>query len=91
MEETEKKDKKEAIIAGDSMAKHVIGIEISKENETVKARQCDGATTDDIIDQVKPAVLNKRELVIIYSEINGIQNEVPLKNQKLDKYYQEGR
>ena len=38
MEETEKKDKKEAIIAGDSMTKHVIGIEISKENETVKAR-----------------------------------------------------
>ena len=91
MEDTEKKDKKEAIIAGDSMTKYVIGIEISKENETVKARQCDGATTDDIIDQVKPAVLNKRELVIIYSGINGIQNEVPLKNQKLDKYYQEGR
>ena len=90
MGETEKKEKKEAIIAGDSVTKHVIGIEISQENETVKARQCDGATTD-MIDQVKPAVLNKRELVIIYSEINGIQNEVPLKNQKLDKYYQEGR
>ena len=90
MEETEKKDK-EAIIAGDSMAKHVIGLEISQENGTVKARQCDGATTGDIIDQVKPAVLNKRELVIIYSRINGIQNEVPLKNYKLDKYYQEGR
>ena len=44
-----------------------------------------------MIDQVKPAVLNKRELVIIYSGINGIQNEVPLKNYKLDKYYQEGR
>ena len=38
MGETEKKEKKEAIIAGDSMTKHVIGIEISQENETVKAR-----------------------------------------------------
>ena len=44
-----------------------------------------------MIDQVKPAALNKRELVIIYSGINGIQNKVPLKNYKLDKYYQEGR
>ena len=33
----QKKDK-EAIIAGDSMAKHVIGLEISQENGTVKAR-----------------------------------------------------
>ena len=82
MEETEKKDNKKAIIAGDSVTKHVIELDISQENEIVKVRQCDGATRDDIIDQVKPTVLNKRDL--IYSGTNGIQNQVPLKNQKLD-------
>ena len=82
IEETEKKDNKKAIIAGDSVTNHVIGLDISQENEIVKVRQCDAATRDDIIDEVKPTVLNKRDL--IYSGTNGIQNQVPLKNQKLD-------
>ena len=36
MEETEKKDKKEAIIVDDSVTKHVIGLDISLEIEIVK-------------------------------------------------------
>ena len=88
MEETEKKDKKEAIIVDDSVTKHVIGLDISLEIEIVKVRQLHGATTDDIIDQVKPAIFKKDDLVIIYSVRNGIRNEV---NQQLDKNYQGGR
>ena len=38
MEETEKKDNKKAIIAGDSVTKHVIELDISQENEIVKVR-----------------------------------------------------
>ena len=38
MEETEKKDKKEAIIVDDSVTKHVIGLDISLEIEIVKVR-----------------------------------------------------
>ena len=67
--------KKEIIIVGDSMIKHVNGREVSRDN-SVKIRCHPGATTDDIIDYVRPTVRKKLDIIIIYAGTNNIQNKV---------------
>ena len=67
--------KKETIIVGDSMIKHVNGCEVSRDN-SVKIRCHPGATTDDIIDYVRPTARKKPDMIIIHTGTNDIQNKV---------------
>ena len=67
--------KKEIIIVGDSMIKHVNGREVSRDN-SVKIRCHPGATTDDIIDYVRPTARKKPDMIIIHTGTNDIQNKV---------------
>ena len=70
--------KKEIIIVGDSMIKHVNGREVSRDN-SVKIRCHPGATTDDIIDYVRPTVRKKPDMIIIHTGTNDIQNKINTK------------
>ena len=67
--------KKEIMIVGDSMIKHVNGREVSRD-DSVKIRCHPGATTDDIIDYVRPAARKKPDMIIIHTGTNDIQNKV---------------
>ena len=67
--------KKEIIIVGDSMIKLKNGHEVSIHN-SVKIRCHPGATTDDIIDYVRPTARKKPDMIIIHTGTNDIQNKV---------------
>ena len=67
--------KKEIIIFGDSMIKHVNGREVSRDN-SVKIRFHPRATTDDTIDYVRPTARKKPDMIIIHTSTNDIQNKV---------------
>ena len=67
--------KKEIMIVGDSMIKHVNGREVSRD-DSVKTKCHPGATTDDIIDYVRPAARKKLDIIIIHTGTNDIQNKV---------------
>ena len=67
--------KKEIMIVGDSMIKHVNWREVSRD-DSVKIRCHSGATTDDIIDYVRPTARKKPDIIIIHTGINSIQNKV---------------
>ena len=57
------------------MIKHVNGREVSRDN-SVKIRCLLGATTDDIIDYVRPTARKKPDMIIIHTGTNDIQNKV---------------
>ena len=57
------------------MIKHVNGREVSRVN-SVKIRCHPGATTDDIIDYVRPTAGKKPDMIIIHTDTNDIQNKV---------------
>ena len=57
------------------MIKYVNGREISL-NNPVKVRSHPGATTDEFIDYVRPAVRKKANLIIIHTGTNDIQSNV---------------
>ena len=57
------------------MIKHVNGREVFRD-DSVKIRFHPGATTDDIIDYVRPSACKKLDLIIIYTDTNDIQNKV---------------
>ena len=57
------------------MIKHVTGREVSRD-DSVKIWCHPGATTDDIIDNVKATARKKPGMIIIYTGTNDIQNEV---------------
>ena len=57
------------------MIKHVNGREVSRDN-SVKIRCHPGATTDDIIDYVRPTARKKPDMIIIHTGTNDIQNKV---------------
>ena len=63
------------MIVGDSMIKHVNGREASRD-DSVKIRCHPGATTDDIMDYVRPTTLKKPYKIIIHTGTNDIQNKV---------------
>ena len=67
--------KKEIMIVGDSMIKHVNGREVSRD-DSVRIRCHLGATTDDIIDYVRPTARKKPDMIIIHIGTNDIQNKV---------------
>ena len=76
--------KKETMIFGDSMIKHVNGGEVST-NDSVKIGCHLGATTDEIIDYVRPTALKKTDMIIIHTGTNDIQNIVNIL-QKVRKF-----
>ena len=57
------------------MIKHVHGSEVSRDN-SVKIRCLLGATTDDIIDYVRPTARKKPDMIIIHIATNDIENEI---------------
>ena len=57
------------------MIKHVNGCEVFRD-DSVKIRFHPGATTDDIIDYVRPSARKKLDLIIIHTDTNDIQNKV---------------
>ena len=63
------------MIVGDSMIKHVNGREFSRD-DSVKIRCHPGATTDDIIDYVRPTARKKPDMTITHTGTNDIQNKV---------------
>ena len=67
--------KKEIIIVGDSMIKHVNGREVSRDN-SVKIRCHPDATIDDILDYVRVTAHKKPDMIIIHTSTNDIQNKV---------------
>ena len=72
------------MIVGDSMIKHVNGREVSRD-DSVKIRCHPGATTDDIIDYVRPTARRKSDMIIIHTGTNNIHNKVntPQKVRKI--------
>ena len=67
--------KKDIIIVGDSMMKHVNGSEVSRD-DSVKNRCHPGATTDDIIDYVRPTARKKPDMIIFHTGNNGVRSKV---------------
>ena len=67
--------KKEKMIVGDSMIKHVNGREVSGD-DSVKIRCHSGATTDDTIDYVRPAARKKPDMIFMHTGTNDIPNNV---------------
>ena len=63
--------KKEIMIVGDSMIKHVNGREVSR-GDSVKIRCHSGATTNDIIDYVRPTARKKPDMTIFHTGTNDI-------------------
>ena len=57
------------------MIKHVNGREVSRD-DSIKIRCNPGATTDDIIDYVRPSARKKLDMIIIHTGTNDIQNKV---------------
>ena len=53
------------------MVKHKTGLGISK-NDQVQVKKHPGATTDDIIDYIKPTIRQKPDMVIINSGTNDV-------------------
>ena len=67
--------KKQKMMVGDSMIKHVNGCEVFRD-DSLKIRCHLGAITHDIIDYVRPSARRKRDLIIIHTDANDIQNKV---------------
>ena len=57
------------------MVKHKTGLGISK-NDQVQVKKHPGATTDDIIDYIKPTIRQKPDMVIINSGTNDLTKDV---------------
>ena len=55
--------------------RHITGPGISK-NDQVQVKTHPGATTEDIIDYIKPTIRQKPDIVIIHSGTNDLTNDV---------------
>ena len=75
VEHDDQSPKQEIVIIGDSIIKHVNGREVSR-NNIVKVRSHPGATTEDLIDYVKPSVRKKPKMVILHTGTNDITNNI---------------
>ena len=70
-----KKSRRHICIIGDSMVKHITGPGISK-NDQIQVKTHPGATTEDIIDYIKPTIRQKPDIVIIHSGTNDLIKDV---------------
>ena len=67
--------KKDIVIFGDSMIKYMNGREISR-SSLVKIRSHLGATSEDLIDYVRPTARKNPKMMVIHSGTNDITNKV---------------
>ena len=72
-----KKSGRHICIIGDSMVKQITGPGISK-NDQVQVKTHPGATTEDIIDYIKPTIRQKPDIVIIHSGTNDLTKDVSI-------------
>ena len=70
-----KTPKKDIVIIGDSMIKYINDREISR-SSSVNIRSHPGATTEDLIDYVRPITRKNPKMMVIHSGTNGITNKV---------------
>ena len=73
-ENRNKNSRSHIFIIGDSMVKHITGPEISR-NDQVQVKTHPGATTDDIVDYIKPTICQKPDNVIVYSGTNDLTKD----------------
>ena len=66
--------KNSVIIIGDSIVKHLAGPRISKKNIKIKTNP--GATTEVIIDYIKPSIRKKLDLLPVHSGTNDLTNGI---------------
>ena len=62
------------------MVKHINGPGVSK-NDQVQVKTHPGATTDDIIDYIKPTIRQKPDIVIVHSGTNDLTKDVNTMNR----------
>ena len=67
--------KKDIIIIGDSMIEYMNGWGTSR-SSSVKIRSHPGATTEDLIDYIRPTARKKAKMMVICSGTNDITNKV---------------
>ena len=67
--------KNSVIIVGDSIVKHLTGPGISKKNN-IKIKKNLGATTEDIIDYIKPSIRKKPDFLLVHSGTNDLTNGI---------------
>ena len=67
--------KNSVIIVGDSIVKHLTGPGISKKNN-IKIKTNPGATTEDIIDYIKPSIRKKPDFLLVHSGTNDLTNGI---------------
>ena len=79
-ENRNKKSPRHIFIIGDSKLKHINGPGISK-NDQVQVKTHPGATTDDIIDYIKPTIRQKPDIVIVHSGTNDLTKDVNTMNR----------
>ena len=70
---------KHIFIIGDFMVKHITGPRISKNQVQVQTHP--GATTDGIIDYIKPTIRQKPDIVIVHSGMNDLTKDVNTMNR----------
>ena len=75
-ENRNKKSREHICIIGDSMVKHIAGPPGISKNQQVQVKAHPGATTDDIIDYIKPTILQKTDIVIIHSGTNDLTKDL---------------
>ena len=78
-----KTPKKDIVIIGDPILKHMNGREISR-SSSAKIRSHSGVTTKDLINYVRPTARKKTKMMVIRSGTNDITNKV-ISLQKIRK------
>ena len=68
------KVKKNIIVIGDSIIKNFNGKDVSR-GDSAKIRHHPGASTEDLTDYIKPAILKNPEIVVIHTGTNDLQDK----------------
>ena len=79
-ENRNKNSRRQIFIIDDSMVKHINCPGISK-NDQVQVKTHLGATTDDMIDYIKPTIRQKPDIVIVHSGTNDLTKDVNTMNR----------
>ena len=67
------KVKKNIVVIGNSIIKNVNGRDVSR-GDSVKIRPHPGASTEDLIDHIKPAIRKNPDIVVVHTGTNDLQN-----------------
>ena len=68
-----KVEKTNIVFIGDLMIKNVSGRDVSC-RDSIKIRLHPGASTEDLVDQIKPAIREKPDILVIHIGTNDLQN-----------------